>query len=182
MKIVVIDGSPKNQGATKTLFDTLAINDYEYIPVRDLAIKHCIACDYCKSHYGECVFDDDMKEVYKSLKEADGIIVLTPVYFNGVTSLLKMLIDRTQVFFYAKYHFDKVITDKKPFVMTIATGGAKSYDHQFLGVELALEHFYKNLHATEVFKYYLANTDRVNVADFTQDINDKFESVRNSIF
>jgi len=57
-------------------------------------IEGCTSCFACIPS-GVCPIDDDMKELYPLLKQADGIIFGSPVYFWNVTAQAKAIIDRT---------------------------------------------------------------------------------------
>jgi len=58
--------------------------------------KDVKACDHCGGCYktGECHIEDDMQELYPKIKEADGIILGSPVYFWSVSAQTKLVIDR----------------------------------------------------------------------------------------
>ena len=45
-------------------------------------IRGCVACNSCKKN-GKCVFDDAVNEAAEKLKEADGLVVGTPVYVGS---------------------------------------------------------------------------------------------------
>ncbi len=68
--------------------------EVEMVNIAGKNIAGCDACDSCKKT-GKCRIKDDMREIYPKLLEADGIIFGTPVYFWGVTSQAKALMDRT---------------------------------------------------------------------------------------
>lgn len=99
MKVVGIVGSPRKNGNTEYLvriaLDEISKQDIdvELITLHDKKINYCIGCDYCKKN-NECYIDDDMKILTKKVKEADGIIMSSPVYFGDMTGLAKSFIDR----------------------------------------------------------------------------------------
>lgn len=64
-----------------------------FFTVRGKNIGFCTHCDYCLENK-ECMFKDDMQEVYALLKEASGIIFATPVYNGGVSAQIKAVMDR----------------------------------------------------------------------------------------
>ncbi len=98
--ILCIDSSPRKQAT-----------DYVVSKVEDLVeekgfrlkrfdlgssnINFCRHCDYCLKK-GECIQDDDMREINSLLKDADGIILATPVYNSSVSGQLKTMMDRTR--------------------------------------------------------------------------------------
>ena len=98
MIIVGICGSPRQQATEHVLKEALrmlAEQGFEtrFFTVREKTINFCTHCDYCLENK-ECVFKDDMQEVYALLKEAKGIIFATPVYNGGVSAQTKAVMDR----------------------------------------------------------------------------------------
>jgi len=99
MKVVAIIGSPRKNGNTELLTKhTLkAISeeglDTELIRLASLEIKPCTACMACKEQE-ICSIKDDLFPIYLKMKEADGIILASPVYYGSATSLIKALMER----------------------------------------------------------------------------------------
>lgn len=99
MKVIAIIGSPRRNGNTEILAaHTLkAIEEEgiatELVHLAGLDIKPCTACMVCTKKE-ECSIKDDFAPVYEKMKEAQGIILASPVYFGSCTALLKALIDR----------------------------------------------------------------------------------------
>jgi multimeric flavodoxin WrbA len=98
MIVVGICGSPRQQATEHVLKDALMLLEGQgfktrFFTVRGKSINFCTHCDYCLEHK-ECVFKDDMQEVYDLLKEAKGIIFATPVYNGGVSAQTKAVMDR----------------------------------------------------------------------------------------
>ena len=101
MKVIGISGSPRPEGNT-TLLVREALNaiaeegiETEFISLADKELNPCIGCNICKE-IGSCQIIDDVDEILQKMKEADGIIVGSPVYFGGVTAQLKILMDRSR--------------------------------------------------------------------------------------
>jgi multimeric flavodoxin WrbA len=68
----------------------------EVVNLRELKLGHCLGCwsgDNASCKY-PCVIHDDLNPVFESMIHADGIVFVSGVYWFGVTSLLKLLIDR----------------------------------------------------------------------------------------
>jgi multimeric flavodoxin WrbA len=100
MKILGILGSARPGGNTEILLD-IALDKARgqgekasKICLRDLTIGPCDGCNGCFSS-GECIVDDDMQQVYDGIREADGIIWASPVYYWSMSGLTKMAMDRT---------------------------------------------------------------------------------------
>jgi multimeric flavodoxin WrbA len=99
MKVIAISGSPRKNGNTEMLSaHTLKSIEEEgisteLISLAGLDIKPCQACLSCK-RTGKCATIDDFQAVYASMKQADGIILASPVYFGSATALMKALMER----------------------------------------------------------------------------------------
>lgn len=131
--ILGICGSPRKQATDYVLNEALKMldeKDFEtkFYSVRAKNISPCRHCDYCMRK-GECVIKDDMYQVYPLLKEAEGLIMATPVYNGGVSAQIKAIMDRTRAlgavdFDYLRYKVG----------MAIAVGGDR-----IGGQELAIQ-------------------------------------------
>jgi len=111
MMIVGICGSPRQQATEHVLKEALrmlAEQGFEtrFFTVRGKNIGFCTHCDHCLTHK-ECIFKDDMQEVYALLKEARGIIFATPVYNGGVSAQTKAVMDRCRAVVAADKNFFK---------------------------------------------------------------------------
>ena len=99
MKILLINGSPKKEGNTyialQEVQKTLEAEgiETELIHVGHKAIRGCIACNRCVE-MGKCVVDDMVNEVAPKFKEADGIVVGSPVYYASPNGTLLSFLDR----------------------------------------------------------------------------------------
>nr|WP_319377147.1 flavodoxin family protein [uncultured Methanoregula sp.] len=100
-KALIIIGSPRKKGSTAILAAEAerALNEKGIetttVFLNDLKIRGCQACYWCKKNdVAECAVKDDMQKVHEHMKEADGIIIATPIYFAGVTAQTKVWLDR----------------------------------------------------------------------------------------
>jgi multimeric flavodoxin WrbA len=100
MKVVGIVGSPRKKGNTEILtahtLQAIAEEgiETELIRLAGLDIKPCNACDYCRTEH-KCNIKDDLNPIYEKMKQADGIILASPVYFGSATALVKALMERS---------------------------------------------------------------------------------------
>ena len=107
MKVLLINGSPKADGNTAlALREMIPVFEKEGIEVElfhigNQPIRGCIGCGGCHKT-GKCVFDDAVNQVAEKFKEADGLVVGSPVYYASANSTLTALLDR--LFF--SCHFD----------------------------------------------------------------------------
>ena len=102
MKVVVFNGSPKKKGNTacslNLVIDELenAGIETEMIHVGKEKIQGCIACHGCVKNQDEAcsIKDDPVNEWIQKIKEADGILLGSPVHFSGVAGTMKSFLDR----------------------------------------------------------------------------------------
>ncbi len=102
MKILVVIGSPKGKGTgyriAQALEETMARlgeAEFEYIILKDANIELCKGCFLCVLRGAElCPLKDNLPEIVKKIKQADGIVLVSPSYVHNVSWLMKNFIDR----------------------------------------------------------------------------------------
>ena len=103
MKILILNGSPKRD-ASDTMHLTRAFTDgmnevqknvIHTIHVIDRHIEYCTGCFSCMRNGGECIHQDDMRELLEEILRSDLLIFSFPLYCYGMPAPLKVLIDRT---------------------------------------------------------------------------------------
>lgn len=100
-KIVILSGSPRKDATTDRL--TAAFirgaedvgNKTICFRTADMKMGGCLGCGHCVRTRGVCVQKDDMTSILAALREADVLVLASPVYYFGVTAQLKLAIDRT---------------------------------------------------------------------------------------
>ena len=99
-QVLIISSSPRKGGNSDTLCDQFlkgaaeAGNRVEKIRLADLKIDYCSACYACKTT-GRCVKRDEMEQIIEKMRDADVIVLATPVYFYTMCAQMKTMIDRT---------------------------------------------------------------------------------------
>ena len=99
MKVLLLNGSPRKESNTLLALKEVqgelekAGIETELITVGNRAVRGCIACGGCAKG-GGCVLDDDVNRIAAKLKEADGLVVGSPVYYAAANSTLTALLDR----------------------------------------------------------------------------------------
>lgn len=103
MRIMILNGSPKRD-ASDTMHMTRAFvdgmnetveNAVHTIHVIDKSIEYCEGCFSCMRNGGDCIHEDDMKELLEEILESDLLIFSFPLYCYGMPAQLKAVIDRT---------------------------------------------------------------------------------------
>ena len=130
MRILVLNGSPRPKGNTKQMVEAFregANSSGHQVDVVDVCQKKiggCIACEYCHTKgNGACIQKDDMQEIYTLLKDAEMLVIASPIYYHGISGQLKCVIDR----FYSAAYPTKPPKLKKV-AMILSSGDANMYE------------------------------------------------------
>ena len=152
MKVLMLNGSPKTKGNT-----ALALAEMEKVFVQEgmevvtvqvgnQAVRGCIACGGC-SMTGKCVFNDVVNELAPIFREADALVVGSPVYYASANATLVAVLDRL---FYST-DFDK--TMKVGAAITVARRGGCSSTFDELnkyfaisGMPVASSQYWNSIH------------------------------------
>ncbi len=101
MKVVAFNGSPRKEGNTYEAINIVAEQlrkesiDVEIVHVGNKKIQGCTACSSCfKTRNERCTIDDEVNEWIQKMKEADGIILGSPVHFSDISATMKAFLDR----------------------------------------------------------------------------------------
>ena len=100
MKILAVNGSPRNEGNTFKMLKTVlsvceaAGFETEIFQAGGRVVRGCAACGHCGKNLGKCAIEDWMQGLYEKMKGADALILGSPTYFSDLTPELKAVIDR----------------------------------------------------------------------------------------
>ncbi len=110
MKVLLINGSPHKDGCgatalkeMKNIFEAEGI-ETELIQVGGMEIRGCSACLACYK-LGRCVYNDIVNEIAEKFREADGLVISSPIYYAAPNATLTALLNRM---FYSS-SFDKTM-------------------------------------------------------------------------
>ena len=129
MKVLIINGSPRAKSNSKILikelektFTSLGVEN-EVVDVANLDVRGCMACGYCHEHDG-CVFKDIVNETSKKFETADGLIIVSPVYYASPNGQLISFLDRL----FQSSRFPKKYKVGAAFVVARRAGTTASFD------------------------------------------------------
>lgn len=108
MKVVAFNASPNREVGTTAIILNPLLKGMESegaeIILRntyDMRIEACLGCtnrlDFTSDHH--CIINDDLKEIYPTMREAELWIFASPNYLNSDASGLKNLFDRLEPLF-----------------------------------------------------------------------------------
>jgi multimeric flavodoxin WrbA len=127
MNVLLVNGSPKQDGCTFTALSQVAkaLNEegietsFFHLGVKP--VFGCTACGKC-AETKRCVFDSDRVNVLiEEMATADGIVIGSPVYYAGANGALCALLDRAFFFKNDQYAFKPAAA-----VVSCRRGGAGS--------------------------------------------------------
>jgi len=99
MKVLLINGSPNQNGCTYTALNEVATQlkkegvDAEILYLGTDAINDCVACGYCSENNG-CAIDDIVNDIAQKLDQYDGFVFGAPVYYAGPSARMCAFLDR----------------------------------------------------------------------------------------
>lgn len=178
MKVLGIHGSPRRSGNSEALLDEAlkGANDsgaqVKKIRVADLQIQGCTECGDCYIA-GGCTISDDMDKIYSALEWADRIIFASPIFFMGLPSQAKALVDRCQRYWIAKHilkeEFPRSHGAPPRFGVFIGVGGTRGQS-LFDGVIVTMKYFFDAISATPAEDLYV----------LVREVDEKDEIYKNS--
>ena len=98
-KVLMLNGSPRKDGnialAFREMESVFEENNVEYenILLGRMDIRGCIACETCRQT-DKCVFNDIVNELAVKLKDADGLVIGSPVYYGSANGTLMSALQR----------------------------------------------------------------------------------------
>jgi multimeric flavodoxin WrbA len=124
----------ESQGAVTSMLHVCKLN-----------IVPCSHCDICLRS-GLCSHHDDMQGVFAEIQQSDGVVLAAPLYFMGVPSQVKALIDRTQPMWCKKYHLKQMpLGDERSRHGLFVSVGSRTGEHLFEAAQVTVKAFFASL-------------------------------------
>ena len=138
-KILGIIGSPRKLGnceiMVKEISRRISIpHELQLLCLPEFNILPCRGCYQCLYKHEQCVLDDDLNIVLKSILDSYALIVAAPTYFLGINSCIKRLLDRGLSFY---THIEKLW--HKPAVGVVIAGIEGKEGYSLLGIQSFLK-------------------------------------------
>ena len=164
MKTIIFNGSPRKTGDTMVLVrelldylegEVLIVNAYES------KIRGCIDCRYCWEH-PRCAIPD-FQELDQKIREADNIVIASPIYFNEITGELLKILSKVQVYWSGRFiRQDQVIEKPKRGGVMLAFAANCQLKYPMHTAEIIL----RNMRVEEFFPVVTSgNTDNLPARD-----------------
>jgi len=120
-RALIVNGAIRVKGNTDTLVNKIRESSantelkVDLVTLREKTVGNCLGCYKCLTE-GECSIQDDMTEIRKYIQESQLLILASPLYWCGVTGLMKTFIDR--LFFYYHHHTKIGLSGKRAIIIT----------------------------------------------------------------
>lgn len=109
-----ISGSNR-KGNSYNFLKSIKNNEDILLSLNDLDIKYCGGCNACaENESNTCIIKDEMHKVYEAIDRCEKIIIMSPIYMNQITGILKNMIDR-----FNPYCYSERLRGKKIFLITV---------------------------------------------------------------
>lgn len=155
MKVLIINGSPRKDGNTSIAIKELQKQfekngiETEEIRVGNLPVRGCMACGHCYET-GKCAIDDVVNETAEKFKEADGMILASPVYYASANAALVAFADRL---FYSA-HYDLTMKVGASVVCARRGGCSATFDElnkyfTISGMPVASSQYWNSIHGRD---------------------------------
>jgi multimeric flavodoxin WrbA len=141
-RTVIINGAIRAKGNTDTLVNKIiegsSATDVEVhlVTLREKKVGNCMGCYQCLAK-SSCSVQDGMTKIRGIIQNAQLLIFASPLYWCGVTGLMKTFIDR--LFFYYHPETKPWIAGKKAIIVTPMNQQNVVYESE------TLIHFYTRL-------------------------------------
>ena len=185
MKILGISGSPR-KGNTDLLLDRALEGAktkgaiVEKIVLNSLKFCPCQECENTKDD-GNCLIQDDMQELYKKIKESDALVLATPIFFGSLTAQTKMMIDRFQCTWKAKYLLKRDNGFKKIKGFFISVEGSNRKDF-FENAKSIVKNFFATVNIEYKNELLCSNIDKKgDILKHPDCLNKAFELGKNIV-
>ena len=135
MRVVAFNGSPNREGNTWHALGMVTAEleaagiETEIVHVGNKTVRGCSACGQCfKNRNEKCVLPgDEVNEWIQKMKQADGIILSSPVHYSAIAGTMKSFLDRA---FYVTSVNDGMLRHKvgAAVVAVRRSGGLPTFD------------------------------------------------------
>ncbi len=100
MKVLLLNGSPNQQGCTYTALEEVAKAlqneniETEIFHIGTQPIHGCMGCKKCRDNGNRCIFDDVVNKALDKVEQADGLVLGSPVYYASANGSFVAFLDR----------------------------------------------------------------------------------------
>lgn len=104
MSVFIIYASPNPNGVcaqcAAEMAGAFAANGLEVqtLQLQTASLQPCRCCGtgWGSCTHGQCVLDDAFETIYETMRDAEALVLITPVYWHDLAEPLKLLLDRVR--------------------------------------------------------------------------------------
>ena len=183
MNILAFNGSPRPGGNTELLLEGAlkplreAGNSIRVFKLNIMRMKPCQDCGGC-TKTGRCIHSDDMTNIYDELREAERIILASPIFFYSLSAQTKVMIDRCQSFWCEKYLLKKSIPAGPPGRkgLLLLVGGMKKDDGRHTA-EVVAKAFFRTVSVPKHETLFFGGVDAIgDILSHPTAMHDAYEA------
>lgn len=165
-----ISGSNRKGNCYKIANDLKSKND-KFIALAEKHINYCKGCSACTKGLEQyCAIKDDMQEIYKNMAKSENIILVTPVYMNHITGILKNVIDRWNPY----EAYPELLKDKKIYIITVGQMSEEENED----IANNIKEYFESLGEFMEFKVeFLRNLSSGDIDDVTKNYDNYNEMI-----
>lgn len=177
MKILLLNASPKNNGATQEILKIIqsqipADIFTETICLGDLSINYCLGDKSCYDTC-TCIHKDDMEMLLNIMNESDILIIAAPSYWADVPGQFKVFIDRCTPYSNTNSNpgHKKFASGKKCYAVALRTGTHPSECEHIIST---IEHWCGHMEIAMVDSMYFCSiSDKNDIINAKESIAQK---------
>ena len=164
MKAICIIGSPKENGSTALLVDTIIEGmksqniDVSRFVLDKMNIHFCTGCVKCEVDR-VCVQKDDMTVLIDEILSSDIILLASPSYWGDVTGQMKVFIDRSLPLCNAKTGVTPVPPGKVGISVALRAGSSVSENQHIIDT---FEHYFGHLGINPIARLTAENVGKLS--------------------
>ena len=161
-----ISGSNRKQNSYNFLKKIKEEEDI-LVSLDELNIKNCIGCNACqKNENNNCILNDDMNHLYELIDKCNKIIIMSPIYMNFITGILKNVIDR-----FNPYCASEKLKNKKIMLLTVGQMNESEQQDVVDTINLYFKGISEFLYFEFEYLYNFTSGDILEVDDINQMYN-----------
>ena len=155
MRVLIINGSPKNNGNTATALGEVRKVleahgvEIDYFDIGNQEIHGCVGCGTCYKN-GKCFMDDCVNDLAQRLEACDGMVIGSPVYYAAPNGALIAILNR--LFYSAR--FDKRMKVGASVAVARRGGCSSAFDQlnkyfTISGMPIASSQYWNSVHGAK---------------------------------
>lgn len=150
MKIVCLLGSPRENGNSTMIAERFCTTAQKFgaevqtFTLNELNYRGCQGCMACKMKLDRCAVEDDLTQVLEAVREADALVLASPVYYWDVSAQAKAFLDRTFSYLVPNFHTAPIPSRLEPgkkFVLVLSQ--AQADESKFTDIFPKFDYFFR---------------------------------------